>query len=177
MSKFAPLFFMMLRKTLFIFLLLLTLSFVPHNYYVTITEIAYNSSNKKMEISLKFIGHDLEYALEKEGFPNMFLGTEKELEKANDFIYQYINQHFEIKTDENMLLYKLIGKEVNNDDFIYCYIETESIDNFSTVEIKNTLLNNYFKEHINIVYLTVGEQRFNFRLNNEKTKEKHTIIN
>ncbi|NCP45810.1 MAG: hypothetical protein GW818_05140 [Flavobacteriales bacterium] len=177
MSKFAPLFFMMLRKTLIIFLLLLTLSFVPHNYYVTITEIAYNSSNKKMEISLKFIGHDLEYALEKEGFPNMFLGTEKELEKANDFIYQYINQHFEIKTDENMLLYKLIGKEVNNDDFIYCYIETESIDNFSTVEIKNTLLNNYFKEHINIVYLTVGEQRFNFRLNNEKTKEKHTIIN
>ncbi|PIQ16708.1 MAG: hypothetical protein COW67_01480 [Flavobacteriales bacterium CG18_big_fil_WC_8_21_14_2_50_32_9] len=167
----------MLRKTLIIFLLLLTLSFVPHNYYVTITEIAYNSSNKKMEISLKFIGHDLEYALEKEGFPNMFLGTEKELEKANDFIYQYINQHFEIKTDENMLLYKLIGKEVNNDDFIYCYIETESIDNFSTVEIKNTLLNNYFKEHINIVYLTVGEQRFNFRLNNEKTKEKHTIIN
>jgi len=177
MSKFAPLFFMMLRKTLIIFLLLLTLSFVPHNYYVTITEIAYNSSNKKMEISLKFIGHDLEYALEKEGFPNVFLGTEKELEKANDFIYQYINQHFEIKTDENMLLYKLIGKEVNNDDFIYCYIETESIDNFSTVEIKNTLLNNYFKEHINIVYLTVGEQRFNFRLNNEKTKEKHTIIN
>jgi len=177
MSKFAPLFFMMLRKTLIIFLLLLTLSFVPHNYYVTITEIAYNSSNKKMEISLKFIGHDLEYALEKEGFPNMFLGTEKELEKANDFIYQYINQHFEIKTDENMLLYKLIGKEVNNDDFIYCYIETESIDNFSTVEIKNTLLNNYFKEHINIVYLTVGEQRFNFRLNNEKTKETHTIIN
>jgi len=177
MSKFAPLFFMMLRKTLIIFLLLLTLSFVPHNYYVTITEIAYNSSNKKMEISLKFIGHDLEYALEKEGFPNMFLGTEKELEKANDFIYQYINQHFEIKTDENMLLYKLIGKEVNNDDFIYCYIETESIDNFSTVEIKNTLLNNYFKEHINIVYLTAGEQRFNFRLNNEKTKEKHTIIN
>ncbi len=177
MSKFAPLFFMMLRKTLIIFLLLLTLSFVPHNYYVTITEIAYNSSNKKMEISLKFIGHDLEYALEKEGFPNMFLGTEKELEKANDFIYQYINQHFEIKTDENNLLYKLIGKEVNNDDFIYCYIETESIDNFSTVEIKNTLLNNYFKEHINIVYLTVGEQRFNFRLNNEKTKETHTIIN
>lgn len=167
---------MMLRKTLIIFLLLLTLSFVPHNYYVTITEIAYNSSNKKMEISLKFIGHDLEYALEKEGFPNMFLGTEKELEKANDFIYQYINQHFEIKTDENMLLYKLIGKEVNNDDFIYCYIETEKVENFSSIEIKNTLLNNYFKEHINIVYLTVGEQRFNFRLNSEKTKEKHTIL-
>jgi len=67
---------MMLRKTLIIFLLLLTLSFVPHNYYVTITEIAYNSSNKKMEISLKFIGHDLEYALEKV-FPICFLAQKR----------------------------------------------------------------------------------------------------
>ena len=49
-----------------------------HKYYVSITEAEYNAESKTFEISVKFIGHDLERAISNVGAPELYLGTEKE---------------------------------------------------------------------------------------------------
>ena len=54
-----------------------------HKYYVSITEAEYNVESKTFEISIKFIGHDLEATLTNAGVPELFLGTDKEHEKAD----------------------------------------------------------------------------------------------
>mgnify|MGYP006906998924 CR=1 FL=1 len=68
----------MVRKFFYSFLILTMFSFAPHKYYVSITDIELNKEAQVFEISIKFIGHDLENALEDKGVPQLFLGTEKE---------------------------------------------------------------------------------------------------
>ncbi len=165
----------MIKKILFSVLTLSLLSFAMHKYYVSITEAAYNVESEKFEISVKFIGHDLEGALEEAGAPNLYLGTEKEHEKADYYLEQYINQRLHMIVDGESLNCKFIGKEINNDDFIYCYLESNKIASPKKITIKNTLLTEVFNKQANTVYLKVGGQKFNYSLNKGKVSETHTI--
>jgi len=146
-----------------------------HKYYVSITEAEYNSESETFEISIKFIGHDLEKALTNAGAPNLFLGTDKEIDKANYYLELYINQRFHMIADSESLSYKLIGKKINNDDFIYCFLESNKVNLPKEVTIKNTLLIEVFSEQANAVYLTVGNQKINYSLNKGKVSETHSI--
>ena len=130
----------MMKKVLFSLFTLVLLSFGMHKYYVSITEAEYNKANEKFEMSIKFIGHDLEKALDNSGAPNLFLGTPKEIEKADQYLERYINQRFHMVVDEQSLSYKLIGKEVNNDDFIYCYLESTKVSNPKSITIKIAII-------------------------------------
>ena len=146
-----------------------------HKYYVSITEATYNAEKQTFEISIKFIGHDLEKALANAGAPELYLGTPKEIEKADFYLKQYIDKRLHIVVDGESLQYTFVGKEINNDDFIYCYIESTKIDEPKKVLIKNTLLTEIFNEQANTVYLTVGDKKVNYTLNKDKVSETHSL--
>ncbi len=165
----------MIKKVLFALITITLLSFSMHKYYVSITEAEYNATNEKFELSVKFIGHDLEKALDNSGVPNLFLGTSKENQKADSYLESYFNQRFHMVVDGKSLNYKLVGKEINNDDFIYCYLESDKISNPNSITIKNTLLTEVFNEQANTVYLKIGNQKFNYSLNKSKVSETHQI--
>lgn len=164
-----------MARKLFLLPLVILLGFTFHKYYVSITEAEYNMSSKTIEISVKFIGHDLEKALKDAGIPELNLGTSNESDKANHYLKKYIEKHLLIKADGNELDYTFIGKEVNNDDFIYCYIETNQLEKPKEVEIKNTLLIEVFNEQVNTVYLKVGQTKQTYTFNKGKVRETHTI--
>lgn len=151
--------------------------FVVHKYYVTIVELNHNTSTKKIEISIKFIGHDLEYVLSKEGSTNLFLGTQKEVYNADSILDSYINSHFSVLVNESKQKLSFFGKEIKPNDDIYCYLESSPIQKITSIELQSDLLNEYFNDHVTIVYMKIGEERFNFRLNKEKQQEKHLIKN
>lgn len=165
----------MIKKVLFSGLVFTLLSFTMHKYYVSITEADYNTKSKTFEISIKFIGHDLEKVLAKEGAPELYLGTSKEIKNADEYLMNYINQRFQMVVDGEKLNYKFMGKEINNDDFIYCFIESNKVDSPKKITIKNSLLTEVFSEQANTVYLTVGKQKINYLLNKGKVSETHEI--
>lgn len=151
------------------------LSFAMHKYYVSITEAEYNVDSKTFEIGVKFIGHDLEEALSAVGAPRLYLGTEKEHEKADYYLSQYINQRFHMVADGVSLNYSFVGKEINKDDFIYCFFESNQLESPKKVTIKNTLLTEIFSGQANTVYLTVGDQKKNYQLNKSNVSETHEL--
>lgn len=151
------------------------LSFAMHKYYVSITEAAYNTTTQTFELSIKFIGHDLEKALSESGVPPLYLGTEKELANANEFLEKYIEKKIHFVVDDKSLAFKFIGKEINNDDFIYCFLESKKIENPTKITIKNTLLTELFPEQKNAVYLTIGNKQLNYSLDKNKVSETHEI--
>ena len=167
----------MIKKLFFSIVASVLLSFAMHKYYVSITEIAYNSTSQTLEVSLKFIGHDLEHALKANGVPEMYLGTDKELEKANDYLKKYIDSKFQLIVDGKLVNFKFLGKEVNNDDFIYCFIESEKIETPKKVAINNKLLIESFPKQTNTVYLTIGKNKITYTFNKEKVSETQEIIN
>lgn len=165
----------MIRKVYFSLIALFLLSFSMHKYYVSITEADYNQEKHTFEISIKFIGHDLEHALENAGVPNLYLGMEKEVKDADDYLLSYINKHFEINTGNQKVTLNFVGKEIKNDDFIYCYLETDKVKLLNNVSIKNTLLTEIFKAQSNIVYLNVGDEKNSFTLNSANTTGVHQL--
>ncbi|MCO6500862.1 MAG: hypothetical protein J5I47_10850 [Vicingus serpentipes] len=165
----------MVRKLLFSFLALFMLSFVAHKFYVSNTDIAYNKEQRTFEISIKFIGHDLEHALKNAGVPNLYLGTDKEVKDANEYLLNYINKRFEISVNNKKVTYHFIGKEVNNDDDIYCYLETDKLPSLKEITIKNTLLTEVFELQSNLVHLKIGEEKIDFTLNSANTSSSHQL--
>lgn len=165
----------MIKKVLFLILTVASLGFAMHKYYVSITEAEYNDKSQLFEISIKFIGHDLEEALINAGAPELYLGTSNEIEEANSYLKKYISQRFKMIVDGKELSYKFIGKEVNNDDFIYCYLESNQVTSLHKIEIKNSLLTEVFDKQANTVYLKVGDQKINYSLNKGRVSESHEL--
>lgn len=146
-----------------------------HKYYVSITEAEYNVKNQTLEVSIKFIGHDLEHALENAGVPELYLGTLKEDKKANEYLKKYIDAKFQLMFDDKKVNFKFVGKEINNDDFIYCYLESDKIGISKKIEIKNSLLTEIFDEQANIMYLKIGDKKFNYNFTNDLTTASYSI--
>lgn len=165
----------MVKKFVFSILAIALLSFAMHKYYVSITEAAYNTTSQTFEVSVKFIGHDLEKALLEAGVPTLYLGTEKEDPKANEYLEKYLEKRIHFVVNDKSLNFKFVGKEINNDDFIYCFIESEKIKNPKTITIKNTLLTEVFPAQKNTVYLTVGDEKINWSLDKDKVSETHEL--
>ncbi len=147
------------------------MSFSLHKYYVSITEAGYNGKTGTFELSIKFIGHDLEKALAEAGAPELYIGTEKEIDNADEIILNYIEKRFQFIVNGDELEWKLIGKEVNNDDFVYCYIESNKALMVKEITIQNTLLTEVFPDQENTVYLSINGYKETFNFNKGNTTE------
>ena len=165
----------MVKKIFFSIIAIALLGFAMHKYYVSITEAAYNPTSQTFELSIKFIGHDLEKALAEAGVPNLYLGTDKENPKADEYLLKYIEKKIHFVVNEKSLSFKFIGKEVGDDDFIYCYIESDKIKKPKNITVKNTLLTEVFRGQKNAVYLTVANNKRTFNFNTDKVIETYQI--
>ncbi|MDB3887342.1 hypothetical protein N9344_00140 [bacterium] len=142
--------------------------FIPHKYYVSVTDMAYNEKEQSLEASIKFIGHDFEKALINAGVPELDLGAENENKKADDYIQKYLSKHFTVTINDEILPIKLIGKEVKSDDDLYCYIEIADVKKIKSIKIKNALLMEIFSAQHNILYLKLNDKKYNFNFNKDK---------
>lgn len=160
-------------KKLLVFVLITTmLSFSYHEFFVSITEGEYMETENTFQFTIKFIGHDLEKALEMSGTPELNLGTKQELTNANEYLLKYINNHFSINCNDKNVQLKMIGKEVGNDDFIFCYLESEKVENIQNIEIKNTLLTEVFSAQENILNLKINDKLHSISFNKEIIQNK-----
>lgn len=148
------------------------MGFSYHEFFVTVTEGEYKKTENTFQFTIKFIGHDLEKALEMSGTPKLNLGTKQELTDANEYLLKYINNHFSINCNDKNIPLKMIGKEVGNDDFIYCYLESEKIDKIVTLEIRNSLLLDVFSAQENILHLKINDEKQSFSFNKAKIQHK-----
>jgi len=149
----------MIRKFLLIVFLAVGFAFAPHEYFVSVTEAEYNEEAQTFQMTIKFIGHDLEKALNENGVTKINLRTDNELNLADKYILDYINKTFQINVNDKVLMLKMVGKEVGNDDFIYCYIETDKIRKPKNISFENSMLTEVFLAQENIVYLTINNKK------------------
>lgn len=152
--------------------LIITMAFSYHEFFVTVTEGEYHETENTFQFSIKFIGHDLEKALEMSGIQELNLGTKQELTDANEYLLKYINKNFSMNCNDKNIQLKMIGKEVGNDDFIFCYLESEKVENIQNIEIKNTLLTEVFSAQENILNLKINDKLRSISFNKEIIQNK-----
>lgn len=133
-------------------LLLCTLCLMPHDFHVSITQMALNDRSGQLEIAVKVFTDDLETAIQPKGTEPLRLGTEREDPRGKILIGAYINRNLRVKVDGAPVVLTFLGKEMEA-DATWCYFESAPIGKFSKLDVTNTLLIDLFDDQVNIIHL------------------------
>ncbi len=144
-----------------------------HEFHISKTLIEYNEKESALQFTLHIFIDDLEEALRQQGADKLFICTEKESEKAEAYIYKYLQQKLKIKLDDKAVDFSFVGKEVSEDLVaVWCYLEIENIEPFSKLYVKNNTLVETFDDQKNIISVTGPNKRKGYLLfNNAKNEE------
>lgn len=145
----------------------------PHEFHISKCLIEYNEKEKALQVTLHLFIDDLEEALREQGADKLFICTEKESEKAEDYIYKYLQQKLEISLDEQTVNYTFIGKEMSEDMVaVWCYLELENVESFDKLYVKNRILLDTFDDQKNIISIVGPKKKKGYLLfNNAKNEE------
>ena len=123
-----------------------------HEFHLSKCDIDYNEGEKALQISMHIFIDDLETALAKEGKDKLYICTEKEVEEAEGYVFDYLTRHFQLQVDGQAVSYNFIGKEISEDlQAVWCYLEVESVEQVGRLSISNNILMEAFDDQKNIV--------------------------
>ena len=125
-----------------------------HPYYVSVFEVEHNPETQTFQVAARIFISDLEEVLMEEGKDSPKIGTEEENPEANTWIADYLTQHFTLAADGTSVKLTMIGKETDN-DVVWCYLESEAMEDFKTLDIYADLLIEQFPTQTNIVHMKV----------------------
>ena len=143
---------------------------IPHNHYVSIANVNLNNKSNKIEISIEFTAHDFEKQISDDYNVNLKLGSNKEIANTNSILIDYISKNLTFHTNKNYIDLNLIGKEVNNDETMFLFLEGSIPKNIKELRVVNKLLLGSFNQQQNILHLDgIIQESFTFS-NKNKTK-------
>ena len=157
-------------KIFFLILIIPLFSFGLHKYYISLTKIDFVEKEKSVQITMRFFIDDIEKTLENRYEIELELATNKENKKANIYLERYIASKFEVIINQNVKLYKFLGKEYEN-DVVFFYLEITDIEMINQISIQNRMLFEEFPDQENFVKLDINNSKKTFVLRKENDKE------
>jgi hypothetical protein len=131
---------------------------VAHPFFVSVTEISHNASEKSLEISCKLFTDDFEKALRKNNNTKIDLTRPADRSAMDKAISAYIRQHLQVKADGKVFTLQYIGYELE-EEAAWCYFEVKGVNTLRRLDISNALLYDYVDKQSNIMHVTVGGER------------------
>ncbi len=125
---------------------------VAHPFFISLTELRYNTSSQKMEMAQKIFWDDLEISLAKEFDQSVDFLNPKDKAKLDQQIRTYLLKHNQLWVNGKPIALNYLGYEVE-DDAAWFYLESAEAEIPKTVEIRNTLLLAEFDGQQNIVHV------------------------
>lgn len=145
--------------------------FLLHPFYVSVTDINYNSKSKMIEISSKIFCDDLENVIFKENKLKIDIINPKDKNLANILVAGYIKKHLQLRVNGQNLTLKFIGYEIS-DAAVWCYLETDRVNKINIFEIKNDILISLHAEQNNLINLKISQKEENLKLDESHTNYK-----
>ena len=148
----------MRTKKLLLFLLIVPLfAFTAHKYYLSLTQIEYNSKNKSVEVIINVFIDDIETALNKIHNKRFVLDTKKEPKDSDTYFFEYLKKHVQFKFDNKSYDFNYIGKEYDG-DVVFFYLEIKDVPSPKEIDINNTILLEHFPTQQNLVKSKVNKK-------------------
>lgn len=142
-----------------------------HPFYVSVTEINHNATDKTLEIACKIFTDDFEAAITKHSQKkvDLFNTAEKDKPAVEKAILEYVTHHLGINLDGQPARLEFVGYE-RESEAIWSYFQVAGIQPPKKVEISNSLLYDSFAEQINLLHVTIKGNRKSTKLNNPEVK-------
>jgi hypothetical protein len=163
-----------IRNLSLIILLALLCSWFIHKFYLSLTEIRYNPDTERIEVSMRIFPDDLDRALMDKTGINTMLATELEPPGADSLLMEYLLESFQIIVNGKTVALNYLGKEPEA-DAIWCYLESEQINQPVTIMVTQALLTETFEEQVNIVQVYQGKWNKGLLLNRQEQSGELTI--
>ncbi len=128
-----------------------------HPFYVSVTDAHYKKNTRSLEIAQKVFWDDMEEALKKnyKTSLNLMKGTPKD--SLTIWLKNYTLGHHEWKVNGQKLILEYVGSEIE-DDVIWLYLLAKNVGEPRKIEIKNSLLTDYFQDQKNITHFYLNEK-------------------
>lgn len=156
---------------LLILCMVLCSSFVWHKFYVSVTQVDYVPSKKRIEITSRIFIDDLEKALTKKHKRKLNITSSNELPEAEEWIKSYLNEKIKISINNKPQKIEYLTKDVEG-DVIIIYTKIANSKKINTFEIYNSLLTETFQDQQNIVHTNINGNKKSFLLTNTAFQEK-----
>ena len=145
-----------------------------HEFHISKCQIDFDEATEALQVTLHIFLDDLEEALKAQGADKMFLCTDKEHEKAEKYLFRYLQQRFKLIVNGEEVSFEFVGKEQSEDlQAVWCYLEVSNVKILNSIEVTNSLLMEIFDDQKNIVHIMApgGKQGyFLFQKGQEKDK-------
>jgi hypothetical protein len=144
-------------------------SYTPsHPFYIAVTEINLNTSDKTLEVSCKMFADDLEQVIEKNNHTQLDITSDKDKVKFDSYIPGYVKNHLSLSVDGKPMALSYIGFEKEKES-AYCYFQCENISSLKKIDIHNSILHDYTSDQVNIIHVSINGKRQSTKLDYPNT--------
>jgi hypothetical protein len=150
-------------KTLTRYILLITFiatltSAGVHKYYVSVWQFDHKPDKERLEITGRIFIDDLEKMLKTKYGKTFNLATDKELPETTATIQKYLADKISVKVNGKLQTLSWLARETD-DDILVCYLTVPAPKKLTSIEVRNTVLQEIFREQQNMVHTTVNGER------------------
>ena len=167
---------MLKHKIFILFILISTLSFTIHKYYVSLVKVTYKNKESTLQITMRIFINDLEDTLNKTSAEQIELATENESKKIDHLIKEYIDSKFQLVINDTIKNSTYLGKEYDN-DVVYLYLESKNIKHILSIQIRDNMLMEQFPNQKNIIKLQINNTKKTFFLTKNNSIDKWKLYN
>jgi hypothetical protein len=137
----------LLRKVLLSLLLFgVVASAAAHTYFFGVTELNINSTSNHIEVIHQLTAHDIENAIAEVQQVNF----SPEHPQYDEFIKNYIEKHFILERNNEVVKMKWIGFEIKR-GLLFAYQESISENYLTNLVVKNAILVDTYAKQVNTV--------------------------
>ena len=161
----------MKKQLLLLFSVLFLSSFAIHKFYVSVTQIDYVPSKKRVEITARIFVDDLEKALTKKHNKKINLTSTRELPEAEELIKGYLKENIKIFINKKPQAIEFLARELEGDVLIL-YTKIAVSKKINTFEIYNSLLTEVYADQQNIVHTNINGNKKSILLTNTELEKR-----
>ncbi|WP_317170471.1 DUF6702 family protein [Flammeovirga aprica] len=166
--------FLMIKPSIVLFNILLTIGLNFHPIHLSVCEMNYNEETKGMEIAMKVFFDDLEDAIVLSGGPELHLFTEKEHPQSDEWILKYLQENLQLKINEKAVKLTWVGKETDEKrdiQSLWVYLEVQNIRKVKDLQVKNTILYDVHQDQRNMLHLKCNGKKVSWLFDIKKISE------
>ncbi|MFT4024475.1 MAG: hypothetical protein QM664_11900, partial [Flavihumibacter sp.] len=101
---------------------------------------------------------DFEKALGNSAGFTVDLTNPKDSAQTNQVVFQYLQQHFQVKVNGKPVKLQYVGYEKER-EAAWCYMQVQEVPAVSSIDINNSILYDAFDKQINIMHVIVNGNR------------------
>ncbi len=143
-----------------------------HKFYLSVTQVYYKESQDALQITMRIFTDDFDAELEHTYGHKCGLDTDKESDRAGDYMASYTTERFVTFLDGERRELSFLGWKYDMDQtVVYLELPNSGFNQARSIGVQNKLLLGTFEDQKNMTHLKLGEITKTWLFHQGNTKE------